>query len=106
MKTLYHASSALEAHMLQDLLQQERISAFVHGEHLQGAIGELPAAGLVRLVVNDADYERARAVVARWEAHQPREASAPPAAAPASRLPAFLMGLAVGVALCFLLTGR
>ncbi|MDP3690603.1 DUF2007 domain-containing protein [Bradyrhizobium sp.] len=105
MKTLYHASSAIEAHMLQDLLQQERIAAFVHGEHLQGAIGELPAAGLVRVEVNDADYEMARAVVARWEAQQPREAPAP-AAAPASRLPAFLMGLAVGVALCLLLTGR
>lgn len=92
--------------MLQDLLQQQRISSFVHGEHLQGAMGELPAAGLIRLVVNDADYAQARAVVERWDAEQPKDAAQLPAAQRATGPLVFLAGLAAGFALCFLLTGR
>src|SRR5690606_18757888 len=57
MKTLYQAANAVEAHMLADYLKQEGLSAHVLGEHLQGAVGELPAAGLVRLMIPDEQYE-------------------------------------------------
>lgn len=71
MKTVYNAANALEAQMLADLLQQEGITAHIRGAHLQGAIGELPAAGLVRLEVLEEDHARAREVIDRWEAASP-----------------------------------
>jgi hypothetical protein len=71
MKTLYQAASAIEAHMIVQLLKQEGMDAHIEGEHLQGALGELPAAGLIRVVVNEADYPQARTVVDRWDADQP-----------------------------------
>lgn len=73
MQTVYEAANAAEAHMIADLLRQEGVVAHVRGEHLQGALGELPAAGLVRLEVHEQDFARARDFVARWEAAQPPE---------------------------------
>lgn len=104
MKTLYQAASAIEAHMICDVLKQEGIHAQVLGEHLQGAIGELPAAGLVRvMVVDEADYDRGREVVERWDAAQPADEPAPSAAAAAHtarkrRWGVFLVGLGLGCA--------
>lgn len=99
MKTAYRAANGIEAHMLQDLLAQDGIAARLDGAYLEGAIGELPAAGLVRLVVEDEDYERARALLMAWEA---ANAPAPPTPqtppAHKSRIGAALIGLAVGVA--------
>lgn len=97
MKTLYHASSAVEAHMLCDLLKREGIVAHIHGEHLQGAMGELPAAGLVRLVVDEPDFDRARELVERWDAEQPSQPSARPPPTRSRTFAMFLMGLALGV---------
>lgn len=71
MRTLYQAANAVEAHILQGYLQQEGLNVLVLGEYLQGAIGELPAAGLVRLMVEDDQYDTARAAIARWEAARP-----------------------------------
>lgn len=84
--------------MLHDLLEQEGISTRMDGAYLQGAVGELPASGLVRLVVDDDDYEQARAVIRRWEAS---EVSEPTAASPktgSSGLRALVAGALIGVA--------
>lgn len=98
MKTLYQAGSAVEAHMLCDLLKQEGITAVIHGEALQGAIGELPAAGLVRLVVDEADYAQARELVERWDAAQPaHEVRHKPPATKSRVMGFFLLGLALGI---------
>lgn len=98
MRTLYQAASAIEAHMLLDLLKQQGLSAEIHGEHLQGAIGELPAAGLVRLVVDEPDYAAARELIERWEAEQPAEATRTPAPESSSTgWWRFAIGLAIGV---------
>jgi len=67
MRTLYNASNAIEAQILQDVLAQEGIATHVVGALLQGGVGELPAGGLVRLMVDEADHEAGRAVVRRWE---------------------------------------
>jgi len=80
MKTIYQASNAVEAHMLQHYLQQEGIPCRVDGEFLQGAAGDLPATGLVRLVADESDYDRARTAITRWEAASIVE-SGPPAPA-------------------------
>jgi hypothetical protein len=98
MKTLYEASSAVEGHMLQDLLQQEGISARLDGAFLQGAMGGLPASGLVRLVVDDADYEKGREIVERWEAAEPVARPTPTTTHAASgRMIATLLGMLIGI---------
>ena len=63
MRTVYEPSSAVQAHLLQDVLRQHGMASHVQGAHLQGAIGELPAGTLVRLLVDDADYDAARRVL-------------------------------------------
>lgn len=67
MKTVYEPGNVVEAHMIQDYLRQEDIPAVVHGASLAGAVGELPAAGLVRVVVEEEYFERAREAIRRWE---------------------------------------
>lgn len=97
MRTVYEAANAVEAHMLVDLLKQEGITAVIHGAHLQGAVGELPAGGLVRVVVDEGDFEAARKVVMRWEATEP-EAARPPRPVKSGRgVLGLLAGLAIGV---------
>ncbi len=68
MKTVFDASSNIEAHLVMHQLQQAGIHAEIVGEYLQGGIGELPAAGNVRVVVNPPDVNEARQVIADWEA--------------------------------------
>ncbi|MEG0921431.1 MAG: DUF2007 domain-containing protein [Comamonas sp.] len=96
MRSVYEASSAVQAHLLQDVLRQQGIASHVQGEHLQGAIGELPAGTLVRLLVDDADYHAARRTLDDWESAAPMDeeelasydhslpASAGPATAPST----------------------
>lgn len=67
MRTLYEAANGLEARLLHDLLAQEGVPARIYGEFLQGGVGELPVAGLVRLMVDERDYAAGRALIARWE---------------------------------------
>ncbi len=87
--------------MLQDVLKQQGLTALVLGEHLQGGVGELPAAGLVRLVTDDLDAERARQLIAQWEATQPREPTPPLPQRAGSRAKWFLLGVLVGAAAVF-----
>lgn len=98
MKTVYEPSNGAEAHMLADLLRQQGIEAQILGEHLQGAIGELPAAGLVRLAVAPDDYAAARAFIGQWENAEKAQQPAPRQATARQRgLLWFLCGLALGV---------
>tara|TARA_B100000676_G_C18056835_1_gene834995 strand:+ start:536 stop:814 length:279 start_codon:yes stop_codon:yes gene_type:complete len=64
--------------MLADLLEQVGIMAQVQGDMLQGAMGELPAAGLASVWVAESDECRAREVIADFEASQPEDAPALP----------------------------
>lgn len=111
MKIVFDAANALEAHMLQDLLAMQGVKSRIQGEHLQGGVGELPAVGLVKVSVEEADYARAQEIIAQWEAQEPSQE-----VAPASRrlrsgyLAMFLLGLAVGAGAVYcwivILTGR
>ena len=86
--------------MLQGFLAQEGMSARIDGAYLQGAVGELPAQGFVRLVVEDDDYDQARAAIERWEATEVSDPVPASVAAP-SRSKAWvfaLVGVAIGVA--------
>jgi len=101
MKSVFEASNAVEAHMVMHLLRQQGVAGRVEGEYLTGALGELPAAGLVRVVVEPADYDAARAIVAAFEAAQPAE----PAGAPtAQRMPSRLLWAGIGMVVGVLAT--
>ena len=73
MRQVFEASNMLEAHVVNGVLQAEGIHSFVQGEYLQGGLGDLPVSGLVRVAVNDVDYEQARAIILQWEAEQQEE---------------------------------
>jgi hypothetical protein len=67
MRSVYEPANAVQAHVLHDVLRQHGITSFVSGEHLQGAIGELPAGTLLRLLVDDSDWSAARRALEDWE---------------------------------------
>lgn len=71
MKLLYEASNTVEAHMILNLLQQSGITGRIDGEYLQGGVGDLPAMGLIRVMVNEADYHEADQIVTEWDSAQP-----------------------------------
>ena len=99
MRSVYEPSSAIQAHVLQDVLRQHGISSHVAGEHLQGAIGELPAGNLVRLLVSEEDWPAARRAVLEWESAPPMadddlanaDHSAPCAESPPATAPQFAL---------------
>ncbi len=105
MKNLYEASNAIEAHMIRDLLKQEGLTAYIRGEYLQGAVGEIPAGGLVRLEIDESEYEQAREFVKRWDAAQPAVIPETKAHSKEKRRSkaslGFLLGLVTGVVACY-----
>ena len=102
MRTLYEAENSLEAHMLADLLKQEGLTAHILGEHLQGAAGGIAPTNLVRLVIEDADYEAARIIINRWESATPSPtATTANHAKPSRGVISFMAGLALGIGVCF-----
>jgi hypothetical protein len=68
MQAVYHAANQFHAQLIVDLLQSEGIVARIHGAYLAGAAGDLPLGGLIRVMVDEHDAERAETIVAQWEA--------------------------------------
>ena len=66
MKIVYNASDAIEAQLMKNMLKQVDIDAFIHGDMLQGGIGELQAFGLVQVLVHDNDYYHAKQIIDDW----------------------------------------
>lgn len=66
MKTVLHALDSIEANLIKGLLESEGIKSQILGEYLQGAIGELPANNLIRVVVDESDYEKATTIIDNW----------------------------------------
>lgn len=71
MRRIYEPEGMLEAQLLVAMLASEGISAHLSGEHLLGAVGELPAQGLLGLQVADAQAERAQQLITAYNAAQP-----------------------------------
>jgi hypothetical protein len=101
MKTVYEAANGVEAHMMMALLQQQGIASRIDGEYLQGGVGELPASGLVRVVVDEADFDAARGVVDAFEAAQPPASITPPPPSRPSRALWAGLGIVVGALLAW-----
>jgi hypothetical protein len=98
METVFEANLALEAHLVQDLLERAGIPSRVDGEYLQGAAGELPLGNLVKVRVPPEHAAEAREVIAEWEKSQPATPTPPSSRGKGSwTVFAFLLGGALGV---------
>ncbi|MDX5373370.1 DUF2007 domain-containing protein [Pseudomonas alcaligenes] len=71
MQRVYEPQDLLEAELLLGMLASEGVEAHLAGRHLLGAMGELPALGLLGLLVEDDDAERARRLIAAYNAAAP-----------------------------------
>jgi hypothetical protein len=101
-ESVYEAVNGVEAHMIADLLAQQDITSRVDGTFLQGAVGGLPASGLVRVMVEPEDHGAARAIIDEWNTRQVDPTPEPPAPTkPKARWPVFVAGLLVGVGASF-----
>ena len=67
MQVVYMPENIIDAHLIKGLLASVDIDSFIRGEHLVGAIGELPALGLLAVMVADEDLDAARALIQDWD---------------------------------------
>jgi hypothetical protein len=63
MTPVYIAESELDAQLVQDVLLGAGITAHVFGPNVAGAIPEVPATGLIRVVVEEGEADLARVLV-------------------------------------------
>ena len=68
MKIVYQAENIIDANLVKNALEHEGITAFVSGQYLSGAVGELPPIALVNVMVAAIDFARARPVAERIDA--------------------------------------
>ena len=61
MRVLYDAENVLDAYLVRNVLEQAGLPCFIRGEHLSGAIGELPMQGLVQVCVPEPCWPEAQA---------------------------------------------
>ncbi len=98
----YRAKDLAEAHIVSGMLHAGGIDAHVGGHYLQGAMGEIGAAGFTNVHVEDEDYPRARAIVEEYEANLSEAPVAPPSEDRANRYATwFLLALALLMAVLF-----
>ncbi|MBU0809727.1 MAG: DUF2007 domain-containing protein [Gammaproteobacteria bacterium] len=71
MQRIYEPQDLMEAELLLGMLASEGIDAYLTGQHLAGAVGELPACGLLGVMVEDAHAHRAQQLIAAYNAAQP-----------------------------------
>lgn len=71
MLRIYEPRDLIEAQMLVGMLHSEGIEALVSGSDLLGAVGELPALGLLGLLVEARYAERARDLITAYNAALP-----------------------------------
>jgi len=71
MKLLYSAANSIEAHMILNMIEQAGYKGRIDGEYLQGGLGELPALGVVRVMIDESDFMAAKEIVDKWDIQQP-----------------------------------
>ncbi|UUY08421.1 DUF2007 domain-containing protein [Pseudomonas sp. J452] len=79
MQRIYEPQDLLEGELLLGMLASEGVDAHLAGRHLLGAIGELPALGLLGLLVQDDDAEHARHLIDAYNAAAPLPGEEPDA---------------------------
>jgi hypothetical protein len=63
MQVVYEAAHLVDAHLVRHALESAGIPVHIRGEALVGGIGELPAGGLVAVLVPEAAWPQARDIV-------------------------------------------
>lgn len=71
MQRIYEPQDLMEAELLTRMLASEGVEAHVTGGLLLGAAGDLPAMGLLGLMVPNQQAEHARSLIAAYNAAQP-----------------------------------
>ena len=79
MKIVYRAENIIDANLVKNALEHEGIPAFVSGQYLTGAAGELPPLALVNVMVAEIDWPRARAIAEALDTELAEQRSAPEA---------------------------
>jgi len=64
-KIVYQAENIIDANLVKNALEHAGIGAFVSGQYLAGAAGELPVMGLVNVMVAEIDWPQARPIAER-----------------------------------------
>jgi len=67
MKLVYEANQLGEAHIIKHLLERAGLHPIIHGEYLQGGVGEIAASGLLKVMVNEASYDEAKSIIQAWD---------------------------------------
>jgi hypothetical protein len=68
MRIVYQAENIIDANLVRNALEHAGIGAFVSGQYLAGAAGELPPLGLVNVMVAETQWPQARAIAERIDA--------------------------------------
>ncbi|MDE1894317.1 MAG: DUF2007 domain-containing protein [Xanthomonadaceae bacterium] len=68
MHIIYRAENLFDAHLVKDALEAADIPAFIAGEYLTGAVGQLPAMDYIAVMVPASSRPVAQGVVAEVEA--------------------------------------
>jgi hypothetical protein len=74
---VYEAENIIDANLVKNALEHEGIVAFISGHYLTGAAGELPPMGLVKVMVSETDWPRARAIAQIIDADLAEHRAAP-----------------------------
>jgi hypothetical protein len=67
MRIVYNEANSIEAHMVKNMLEQQEIPAYIHGEHLQSGAGELPMGRLVKVRIDNENYYKAKEIIKNCE---------------------------------------
>ena len=106
MKKVYETSTALEAHMVKNLLENEGVDSRIDGEYLQGGVGELQAMGAIRVVVEEDDYPKAREIIDEWESLQPDDdATSVKTNKTSSATNGFVLGVVLTIGVTYFISG-
>ena len=68
MHIIYRAENLFDAHLVKDALEHAEIPAFISGEYLTGAVGQLPAMNYIAVMVPDSSLPVASTIVREIEA--------------------------------------
>lgn len=77
MQRIYEPQDLMEAELLVGMLASEGIEAHLAGRDLVGAVGELPACGLLGLMVDNPHTERAQQLIAAYNGALPLPSDEP-----------------------------
>lgn len=64
---VFTAQNSIEAHIVKGMLEANNIPAYVNGDYLQGAIGELAAIDFVFVSVDDVNESKALNLINEYE---------------------------------------